>query len=446
MTRFFTLLHRKVMAGATLAVAVAEGGALTIHTGTNADEPSYSWPYQLESIRGRLSRAGSTDQLPRIGDLPDRDADLYALLQELESTLVFDAVAAWRIAKPELPPPSGEEGEDLQWDELDWTRVRRDPRYTGYLTAGRALGTAPTDIQLILAAITGRLGDVGVELVASGRSGGEESELAAEGMQMSTDEAEDRENDLNDEALHRSLPISTRTRMAFNRFVKRYAAATRDPAFIDELGPIVSAKNAAIFSHLTSRLLDRDAVDPERAVDSQLAIWRLLWGMVDTPGLLATLEASERTQVERLIVDTGLREATIRAILRTASLELSPGTHRAVRDELRHLITEEYFSFDANLIARAAGGPQWAPTVMMGLSDIAAHLAPRELLDFVLQPLGLGPAAGEWREQSVQRVVHGRPITYRAHVLEVVSPVASLAHHEAHRALERVAVARESDS
>lgn len=422
------------------ALAAAEGGALTIHAGTDADEPSYSWPYQLEAIRGRLSRAGSRDQLTRIGDLPDRDADLWALLQELESSLVFDPITTWRIARPDIPPPSGDEGETLQWDDLDWSRIRRDRRFTGYLTQGRTLGTAPTDIQVILGAITGRLGDLGLESVLAGAST-DESELAAEGTQETSDQSEDQENDLNDEAVRRSLPISTRTRMAFNRFVKRYAAAARDQAFIDELGPIVSAKNAAIFSHLLSRLIDRDAVDPEKAVDAQLAIWRLLWGTADMPGLLAILEADERMPFDRLLVDTSLREATIRAIMRTTSLDLSSATRRAVRDQLRHLISHEDFTFDADLIVKVEGQLELAPTLMMGLVDIATQSEPRELLDFVLQPLGLASAAAEWREQSVQRVVHGRPATYRAHVLEVLSPVASLGHDQAQRALERVTVA-----
>ena len=164
------------------ATMVAEGGALTIQIGKDESEPGYSWPYQLAAIRGRMHKVGSRGELHHIADLPDGDADLYTLLQELESSLVFDPVSAWRIAQPRnQQPPSSDDGEVISWEDLDWSRVRRDPRFLGYFAHGRTTGVLPTDIQLILAAISGRLGDLGVEPTTARNGSDDESELADEG-------------------------------------------------------------------------------------------------------------------------------------------------------------------------------------------------------------------------------------------------------------------------
>ncbi|MBT2550535.1 hypothetical protein [Arthrobacter sp. ISL-65] len=424
------------------ATMVADGGPLTIQMGKDESMPSYSWPYQLAAIRGRLQKAGGRDQLHRIADLPDRDADLYALLQELESSLVFDPVSAWRVAQPgNHPPPSSDGGEVISWEDLDWSRVRRDPRFIGYFTHGRSAGAPPTDIQLILAAIAGRLGDLGVEQTTLGTGADDESELADEGSQDASDTAEDSENELDDELTRRTLDVTTRTRLAFTRFVKRYAAATLDQAFTDELGPIVSAKNSVIFNHLLARLLERGGVDPNHAVKAQVAIWRLLWGTRDAPGLLTNLEADERTQVDKLLEETNVRATTLHAIARSSGLDLDRNTRIAVRDQVRHLIVDDDFDLSKNLLTIAEPRPELAQALVTVVTDLAAESSPGELIDFVLAPLGLRNRSAEWQQRSVRRRAGARTVDYRSGVLEVLAPVSSLTHDMARHALERLAVA-----
>lgn len=433
------------------ATMVTDGGALTIQIGQDESDPSYSWPYQLAAIRGRLNKAGSRDQLHRIGDLPDRDDDLYALLQELESSLIFDRVSAWRVAQPgNQPPPSISDSEVVSWQDLDWNRIRRDPRFTGYLAHGRSPGVPPTDIQLILAAIAGRLGDLGDLGVEPNTATGadDESELAVEGSLDVSDAAEDIENELDDELAHRTLAVTTRTRMAFNRFLKRYAAATRDRAFTDELGPIVSAKNAAIFSHLLAQLLEprrleRGGVDPNRAVEAQVAVWRLLWGTSDAPGLLTNLEADERTEVDKLLEDYNVRATALRAIARTSGLDLDldPGTRTAVRDQARHLIVDDDFDLSKNLITAAEPQPELAQTLVTFLIDLARASSSDELIDFVLSPFALTHRSAEWQQRDIRRRTGAGTVEYRSNMLEVLAPVSSLTHDTARHALERLAVA-----
>ncbi|MEV7604186.1 hypothetical protein AB0N65_01925 [Paenarthrobacter sp. NPDC089322] len=424
------------------AAVVAEGGALTIQIGKDASKPSYSWPYQLAAIRGRLQKAGSRDQLQQIGNLPDRDADLYALLQELESSLVFDPVSAWRVAQPgSQPAASSGIGEVISWEDLDWSRVRRDPRFTGYLKSGRSTGEPLTDIQLILAAIAGRLGDLGVETTTAGAGAEDDSELADEGTQDASEIAEDIENELDDELARRSLNVTTRTRMAYNRFVKRYTAATGDRAFTDELGPIVSAKNAAIFSNLLASLLERGAVDPNLAVKAQVVIWRLIWGTPDAPGLLTNLEADERTQVDKLLEDTNVRATTLRAIARTSGLDLDPNTRTAVRDQVRGLIVDDDFDLNRNLFTTAQPQLELVQELVAVVTNLATESTPDELIVFVMGPLGLRNTSAEWKQRNVRRRLGARTIDYRSDVLEVLAPISSLTHDMVRHALERLAVA-----
>jgi len=125
------------------AERLAHGGRLSVLIDGSADGPSYTWPYQLGHLRGRLDKAGQKEHLWRIGALPERDAELYELLRELEQTLIIDRQSVWRIAKSaKMRRGEDADGEILKLQDLDWNRVRRDPRYKGYFTRGRSTGAA----------------------------------------------------------------------------------------------------------------------------------------------------------------------------------------------------------------------------------------------------------------------------------------------------------------
>jgi hypothetical protein len=216
---------------------LADGGRVSVRINSGDDQLTFTWPYQLSHLRGRLDKAGQRERLPSIRDLPEQDAELYELLRELDLTLIIDRESVWRIAKPGGAREVDEaEQKAVRLEDLDWDRVRRDPRYGGYFTRGRSASLPPTDIQIVLAAIGGRLGDLGLGTARPGEEG--EEDLAHEGDAGLSSESEDTDEELEDELTRRRLPVSTRTRMAFDRFVRRYASALSDSAFIDELGPI----------------------------------------------------------------------------------------------------------------------------------------------------------------------------------------------------------------
>lgn len=424
------------------ATRVADGGPLTIEVGDGRVEPSYTWPYQIETIRHRLDKAGRRDYLPTIADLPDSDGELFALLQELEATLIFDPVSAWRVAKPGTEPAAPDENVDaVSWDQLDWGRVRRDPRYTGYLGHNLSAGSAPTDIQVILAAISGRLGELAATPTSTTPTHDDEDQLAREGDTDLSADDETGQDEREDELTRRALPVSTRTRMAFNRFVKRYVAAAQDEGFTDELGPIPAVVNAAIFNHLLVRLIERDAVDPTCAADAQVALWRLLWGAPDRGGLLTRLDPAERSAVDKTLADSHVRETTLRALARSHDLNLAQATKRAVRDQARHLIVNQDFGLDGLLISATETRPELAVDLLKLLLEVACWSTERELNELVVGPLGLTNADVEWRQHKVSRLTATGHTELLTDVLVVHTMVAVLTPAAIHQALERLAVA-----
>ena len=428
-----------ILSGSDAALA-AEGGRITVQLGDADADASDTWPYHLAALRGRLDRAGEREMLPRVGSLPDKDADLYALLQELEETLVFDPVSTWRVAKskPVTARLSDDDSESLRWEDLDWARVRRDPRYSGYF-ARPGVQAAPTDIQVVLAAIAGRLGDLGA--TGLGERDQDETDLARAGDTNVTADDDIDDDAFEDELQRRALPISTRTRMAFNRFVDRYAAATKDEAFVAELGPIVGASNAAIFNHLLVALVERDAVDLAKAQDAQIALWTLLWGRSSGTGLLGGLTDEERQAVDQVLRDAHVRQTTLRALAGCLGRELSSRQRTDLRAIAQHLILDEAFGLDSALVSSSGPVAGTGAALLGNLEALAGPDTASEVADMVLRPLGVAPGRAEWRTDDVSRTASGSVSRIRANVLAVHANVPELTHELVTGALERLAVA-----
>lgn len=419
------------------AELVADGGNVQVRLNGDDEQFSITWPYDLAHLRRRLDKATQRDQLRRLGDLPDLDADLFELLQELDQTLIIDRTSVWRIAKPDdpAPPSPGEEGPVVKLEDLDWERVRRDPRYGGYFARDRSAGLPPTDIQVILAAITGRLGEIGVTTFSV-----DEDDLAREGDTTSSDaeEAENAEDELEDELTRRRLPISTRTRMAFDRFVRRYAAAIDDSGFIDELGPVPAATNAVVFNHLLIRLLDRAAVSPILAMDSQIKTWRFLWGDSRRPAITSSLDNEAADVVRQVLNESGARVNTLRGIASSCDYVIDDNMAAALRDTIRHVLMDDDFGLDAGQLVEAAGGASAAQGLLDVLSHVASPATDAEIIDVVLGPYAISRSSAEWRHEELRRPGGG---TYQSNSFVLSAPVVDLTPDRARQMLGRVAVA-----
>ena len=419
---------------------LADGGRVSVRIDSNEDQLTFTWPYQLSHLRGRLDKAGQRERLPSIGNLPEQDAELYELLRELDQTLIIDRESAWRIAKPGgVREVDDGEQESVRLEDLDWDRVRRDPRYDGYFTRRRAAGLPPTDIQVILAAIGGRLGDLG--LGTSRPDAEDEEDLAHEGDAGLSSESEDTDEELEDELTRRRLPVSTRTKIAFDRFVRRYAAALSDSAFIDELGPIPATTNAVVFDHLLSRLLARKGVSPRWAIDAQIATWRFLWGNDDVSAVTEHLDDETGEAVRQVLSDACARVTTLRGLVASLDYAVEDDTMAALRDTARHLLTDAEFGLDGPLLSEAAGGDTMASGFLGALSQIAEPITAREIVDYVLAPYGIPRSAAEWRAEQIRRVGRGKTSGYLSTTFVIGTPVEGLSVQRAHEVLERVAVA-----
>ena len=419
---------------------LADGGRVSVRIDSDHDQVRFTWPYQLSHLRGRLDKAGQRERLPSIGNLPEQDAELYELLRELDQTLIIDRESAWRTAKPDGGRKDDDgEPESVRWQDLDWERVRRDPRYDGYFTRRRAAGLPPTDIQVILAAIAGRLGDLGMGTARPDTE--DEEDLAHEGDAGLSSESEDTDEELEDELARRRLPVSTRTRMAFDRFIRRYTSALTDSAFIDELGPIPAATNAVIFDHLLSRLLERASVSPRWAIDAQIATWRFLWRNDHLSSVTEDPDDETGEAIRHVLSDAGARVTTLRGLVASLDYAVEDDTKIALRNTARHLLTDVRFGLDAALLSKAAGGHTMASGFLGALSQSAEPITAGEIIEYVLAPYGIPRSSAEWRTERIRRVGRGKASGYRSTTFVIGTRVEGLSVQRAHEVLERVAAA-----
>lgn len=416
---------------------LAEGGRIQVMLDGDDRQISHSWPYHVAQLRGRLERVGQRDRLQHVGDLPEQDAELYELLQELDATLIIDRASVWRIAKGNEPTPvaTDDDGEpSIRLEDLDWTRVRRDHRYGGYFGRSGGPGAAPTDIQVILAAIAGRLGEIGLEAVNPSEA---EDELAHEGDTTSSEGDDEREDELEDELLRRRLPVSTRTRMAFDRFSRRYSEALADSGFIEELGPIPAATNAIIFNHLLARLVERSAISPLVALDAQLGTWAFLWGSPDIAGIAEGLDDEAAEVVRQVLREGHAKVATVRGLAAAADGPASGQDVARLRELTQHLLVDEDFSLSPDLLEESVGAAAMASGLLDSLSRAASPQGPTDILDVVVGGLGIARGSAHWRKETVRRA----RANYDATTLVVTETLPGLTPALATEMLGRVVVA-----
>jgi len=334
-------------------------------------------------------------------------------------------------------PADSEAGQNLAWKDIDWTKLKRSTRFSAYhyLTAP---GIARSDIEVILASIFAQLGKLPepAEDVPADDSelGVESSEVAADPELAEEREAEDEPPE---DELTGSLSVSTRTRMAFGRFFKRFRNAIANDEFINELGPTVTVHNAVIVHHVLGRLLERDGVDPLVASDAHLAIWKRLWGDDNSTGLLANVDPEERTLADDVVSKGKLRENALLALLNyTYYDDVLAERQSALRVQAQHFATEPTFALDAQLCLDAA--PKYGKSAAEQLWLLASRLDDSELRAFVLKPLGLSATAGRWDSVPVMR--SGGGSAQKVRILTVTDAVPVLDSNRAIAALARLAM------
>ncbi|MEU9513281.1 hypothetical protein [Micromonospora sp. NPDC048169] len=396
---------------------LTHGGRIDVRLPGSAGtaDPEPTWPYHVDSLRGRMERSGDDNHLlSSTGTLPRDDSDLFQLLRQLEQTLIFDPETAWKVAGTKTGTEAGDggDGERLRWEEIDWDRLYRHPRYRGYQRSRGPDGEPASDIEVILSSIAARLGG------AAGPStmGDRDNDLDAGGE---PDDVELKEE------LTRRLSVSTRTRMACNRLAIRFTAALQNKAFQEKLGPTLTVRNAVILGHVLRELLHGDAIDPGRAIMAQLATWSFLWGPKSN---VASLPGEERAAAEQVLTGAKARQTMLRALSELAAYDLDDELRSAVRDQAQALLLSPTLGLDQHLLRLTASDARQAAALVANLRYVAGNYTGREIVELMSASWDIRAASVRWERTIVRRLAgQGFPArSSEVDVLRVQEPIAGL--------------------
>ncbi|WP_229402928.1 hypothetical protein [Micromonospora okii] len=394
-------------------------------------EPEPTWPYHVDALRGRMERVGDNRLLMSMGALPHTDNDLFALLRQLEQTLIFDPETAWKVAGARAAAHAGEEGdaerERVRWEEIDWERLYRHPRYRGYQRSRGPDGEPTSEIELILSSIAARLNGV----TGSPTAQEQDDDLGAGSEPDDADGEKQRP---------RGLSVSTRTRMAYNRLAVRFTVALHDTVFQEKLGPTLTVRNVVILGHILRELLRDDVIDPGRAITAQLASWSFLWG---PDKLVASLTGEERAAAEQVLTEVRARQTTLRALCELTGYDVDDELRRAVRDQTQELLLSPTLGLDQRLLALTAPDARQAAALVANLRYLAGDYTDREIIEQMAAHWGIGTTSVAWERGKVQRSTGQgcppRQSEVEVDLIRVQEPIAGLTVERAGTDLVRLA-------
>lgn len=345
-----------------------------------------TWPYHVDALRGRLARSADHEVLRGVGSLPADEEDLLDLLEELQRSLVPDFEMAWRLARRD-PSPAGraeETGEPASIADIDFELLRRHPRVAQYLRSGlRRGGSEPTDLQVILSAIARHFaGTPG----AAGHQAGTADTGGIEAGRSADDTGQDTEQE------RCRLSAQARNRLAWQRFITRYLDGLSDPRFLELAGPVMLARNAAVFNHLLALLLQRGCIRDDFGIAGQLRLWHFLWGQApDDLGLVGSLDEDSLAAVISIFAEAHTLGMVLAALCWSFALaeeEKLASEALALRDFWRYLLTHPRVSLDDDVLVDAAAElalDQADPLAALGeaLLELAAASSKNEMLDSI---------------------------------------------------------------
>jgi hypothetical protein len=382
-----------------------------------------TWPYHVDALRGRLARSADHQVLRGAGSLPADEEDLLDLLEELQRSLVPDFETAWRLARRD-PAPAGQDeetGEPASITEIDFELLRRHPRVAQYLRSGpRRDGSEPTDLQVTLSAIASHFaGTPGAAAQQAGTAdtGGIEAGRSAD------DTGQDTEQE------RRRLSAQARNRQAWQRFITRYLDGLSDPRFLELAGPVMLARNAAVFNHLLALLLQRGSIRDDFGIAGQLRLWHFLWGQApDNLGLVGSLDEESLAAVTGIFAEAHTLGMILAALCWSYVLaqDVAPdGQVLALRDFWRRLLTHPQVSIDDDVLLDAASElalDQADPLAALGeaLLELATAGSEDEVLGMVAAAFGSQRARCRPEQATV---IRASPFDDEVKGRKIVTPV-----------------------
>jgi len=401
------------------------GGYVGVRVSGKDSEWQYVWPYHTSEIIGRLDRASRREYLHRIADIPEQDAELAALVRELDQTLIIDRKSLWQIATPDNSASSADgDAPTMKLGELDWERIYRDRRYAGYFAEGIRPGIAPTEIQIMLAGIAGKLGEIG--LTAS-ESNDAVDDLSYEGDPTGSLDPEAADDTLEEVLDRHEVPLSTRTKQAYGRFVKRYVAAIGDSEFVSAVGPIIATTNAIIFTRLVAQLHDKHILDASTAYLAHAAVYSLLWGKTPSGAIADGFDSDTTHAIREMVGAVRFRQEALLVIFGAPLYELNAPAFEAFRSVVRQMVVSDEFKLNVELVCANARSSLVSIQTMDALLKTASPLSSEAIEECLLEPLNIRNVAAEWTRSQVMR--DGEP--FMADVWVVNAPISELSATQA---------------
>jgi hypothetical protein len=385
---------------AALERAVPVSLRLTTEDGETVDTWPV-WPYQQAALRLLLAGRRDPKILAATGSLGVADDEVAALLDELDAALMIDGNSLWRAAKRPTATSPSSDGPRTAYEELDWEWLRQHPKLAQYgTTSTRDSRLEPTDLQVILTAITDHFRGLGTDRDPT-EDETPDSEPGApppEGEEVSEQERE-----------RRRLSLATRNRMAWRRFVDRFLDGLADDRFIEAVGPIVVATNAVIFNHLLTLLVAKDQIDQAEGVNAQLWLWEWLWlgRDDDSVGFVDGLDPDEQSAALQVYIARDADAMTVAGLYQAAMVSRHQGWDEELfrlRDLWRTLLTSPYLPIANNVLAKAADQAGADPArLATTLDDLARRYTLDEVLAEVAAAIGTEPSQLTLSRGRVQR-------------------------------------------
>lgn len=205
------------------------------------------------------------------------------------------------------------------------------------------------------------------------------------------------DTDQDTEQERRRISAQARNRLAWQRFITRFLNGLSDPRFQELAGPVMLARNAAVFNHLLALLLQRDSIHTGFGIRGQLRLWDFLWGHgPDDLGLAGSLDQESLAAVTSIFAEAHTLGMVLSALCWSSALAEEEGldeTALALRDFWRHLLTHPRANLDDDALLDAATElaiDQADPLGALGeaLLEIATITTEGELLDSITRAFG----------------------------------------------------------
>lgn len=352
-------------------------------------------PYHVHSLVRLTSAGHRVDLLQEAGALDLNDRELEELLAELDRVLIVDGRSLWRLAHPEEDEKTPEGSEvRLSYDELDWDRIGEQPAFRQYQGAVAQAQLAPTELGIVLKALTDRFrSDVRRGLGAEIEDDEDVDDLDIEQELEDAEEADDRSSD-NEDGMPRRQAARTRVRRLWRNFVRRFVEGLDDNEFVMSVGSSVILPSYIVFNHLCRRLRAVDLIDAEYLTQAQVRLWTFMWGDADSGGYLAELPEDERGVALVLLAEHDDLPALLAAVddaywhVWEADADVRP-----LRDTWRSFLGNSSWGANAGALEQAAAvamrvkGDQGE--LLDDLVELAEHTEPFELRGEIAANLGV---------------------------------------------------------